>query len=93
MDDRLFRKRVKWEKRGLIITPQRQKWWMRSHAMTPTIDYIKGNLYRVYFSGRDDSNRSQIGSAVLEAKDGSEMCIRDRFKFDRVCGRANHNHR
>lgn len=71
MDDRLFKKRMQWEKRGVIITPQRQKWWMRSHAMTPTVDRLSGDLYRVYFSGRDDENRSQIGSAVIEAKEGN----------------------
>lgn len=74
MDHRLFKKFIKWEKRGLIISPQKQKWWMRSHAMTPTVDHIEDNLYRIYFSGRDDKNRSQIGSAVIEVK-GGDLCL------------------
>jgi hypothetical protein len=55
-----------WEKRGLIIKPQKQLWWMQTHAMLPTIDWVEGSLYRIYFSGRDKENRSHIGYAVID---------------------------
>ncbi len=55
----------KWAKAGLIITPQKNLWWMQTHAMVPTADRIDGSLYRVYFSGRDKENRSHIGYAIV----------------------------
>jgi hypothetical protein len=56
----------KWEKLGLIIKPQKQLWWMQTHAMVPTVDWLDGSLCRIYFSGRDKENRSHIGYAVME---------------------------
>jgi hypothetical protein len=39
---------------------------MRTHAMVPTPDRMEGSLYRVYFSGRDDRNRSHVAYAVID---------------------------
>ena len=55
-----------WNKKGLLITPQKNLMWMNSHAMLPTLHHINGNIYRVYFSGRDKQNRSLIGYAEVE---------------------------
>lgn len=55
-----------WKKQGLIITPQKNLWWMKTHAMLPTVDQIKGSLFRIYFSGRDKNNISYIGHAVID---------------------------
>ena len=62
----LFARSFRWEKRGLIIAPRPELWWMRTHAMVPTVEALGGSLFKVYFSGRDDRNRSQIGWAVLD---------------------------
>lgn len=51
----------KWKKLGLVITPQKKLWWMKSHAMIPTLEKITESVVRVYFSGRDENNRSHIG--------------------------------
>ena len=59
-----------WEKKGLIIKPQKELWWMRSFAMIPVADKIKKNTFRIYFSGRDDQNRSQIGFVKVNICDG-----------------------
>lgn len=67
--------RQHWEKHGLIITPQADKWWMQTHAMTPTVDHVIDSIYRVYFSGRDSRNRSQIGSALIEVHGGKLRLI------------------
>lgn len=55
-----------WKKIGLIIAPKKELPWMRTHAMIPTVDWISGSLFRVYFSGRDDLNRSLIGYAIVD---------------------------
>ncbi|MEX2643867.1 MAG: hypothetical protein WD270_10460 [Acetobacterales bacterium] len=62
----LFQRPVTWAKHGLLIEPRRDLWWMRSHAMVPTVEPRGGGLYRVYFSGRDDRNRSHIGWAEID---------------------------
>jgi hypothetical protein len=61
----LFQQTYTWRKKGLLISPQKSLWWMQTHAMIPTVDHLGGDFYRVYFSGRDSENRSQIGFAVV----------------------------
>jgi len=56
----------RWKKRGLFIEPQRALTWCRTHAMLPTPHVIGGGFYRVLFSGRDDTNRSHIGFAIVD---------------------------
>lgn len=52
---------MKWIKKGLLIEPQQELTWFKSHAMLPTPYYLGGDLFRVFISGRDVKNRSQIG--------------------------------
>jgi hypothetical protein len=60
-----------WIKKDLIIEPQHNLWWMKTHAMLPTVEHISGDTYRVYFSGRDETNVSHIGYAEVEVADGA----------------------
>ena len=60
---------MKWKKLGRIIKPSEDFEWMRTHAMVPTPDLIEGDIYRIYFSGRDKFNRSFIGYAVIDIND------------------------
>ena len=53
--------RFAWQKHGLIFRPDTSQGWMRSHASVPTPLHIGGGIYRVYFSGRDEHNRSHVG--------------------------------
>lgn len=57
-----------WLKKGLIIKPQKNLWWMQTHAMLPTLDHVKDDIFKVYFSGRDKYNISHIGHVVIEVK-------------------------
>lgn len=57
----MIARRFAWEKRGLVFRPDPSRPWMRSHAAVPTPLQIDGSLYRVYFSSRDDRNRSHVG--------------------------------
>jgi predicted GH43/DUF377 family glycosyl hydrolase len=52
---------LQWEKHGLIFRPDPSRAWMRSHASVPTPLQLDGSLYRVYFSSRDEHNRSHVG--------------------------------
>jgi predicted GH43/DUF377 family glycosyl hydrolase len=57
---------MKWEKKGLIFRPNPSYDWMVSHASLPTPIHIESDIYRVYFSSRDESNRSHIGYVEVD---------------------------
>lgn len=58
--------KIKWQKKGLVITPNKSLPWMQTHAMLPTPYQIDGSLYRIYFSGRNEKNQSNIGYALID---------------------------
>lgn len=62
-----------WKKAGLILKPNPSLWWMKTHAMLPTPEQIEGPLYKIYFSGRDEFNRSQIGYAVIDLREPTKI--------------------
>ena len=53
---------MKWIKQGLIASPKqfKLKWW-NSYGMDPCTLKLSGNLYRVFFCGRNKKNISMIG--------------------------------
>lgn len=55
-----------WHKKGLVITPDNSLWWNQSHGMLPTVQKQEGNTYKVFYSGRDESNVSHIGYSIIE---------------------------
>lgn len=59
-----------WEKKGLIIQPKTELWWMQTFAMVPVADHIEKDRHRIYFSGRDNQNRSQIGFVTVNISKG-----------------------
>lgn len=59
---------MSWKKKGIIIEPRSDIWWMKSHAMLPTVKFIKNNSFRVFYSGRDDNGVSHIGYSNIEVK-------------------------
>jgi len=67
---RLKKKQI-WEKKGLIIEPKEELWWMQTFAMVPVADHIENDIFRIYFSGRDNSNRSQIGFVTASIANGN----------------------
>lgn len=57
---------MRWEKLGRVITPGTSLGWNLTHVMMPTPDHLGGDLYRVYFSGRDARNVSHIGAVTID---------------------------
>jgi predicted GH43/DUF377 family glycosyl hydrolase len=57
----MFDNPINWNKIGIFITPQTDKWWSISHAMIPTIQDLGKGIFRVYYSGRNKENQSHIG--------------------------------
>ena len=52
---------MKWIKRGRIFDPVGKFDWLVSHAAVPFADHLDGDVFRVYFTGRDGQNRGLIG--------------------------------
>ncbi len=52
---------MKWQKLGLVFVPNTPTPWMETHAANPVVEHLEEDIYRVYFSGRDNNNRSSIG--------------------------------
>src|SRR3954464_3900550 len=57
-----------WGKLGYVYAPDGSKPWMRSHAANPIADWIDGDRFRIYFSSRDDRNRSSIASIDIDLR-------------------------
>ena len=70
LSSKLFSRRLSWTKKGLLFEPVTSLWWMNSHAAAPTANYIGEGIFRVYFSGRDNKNRSQIGWFDVKPNEG-----------------------
>jgi len=52
---------MQWKKLGLVFVPNNHTPWMETHAANPVVEHLEEDIYRVYFSGRDNNNRSSIG--------------------------------
>jgi hypothetical protein len=55
----------RWVKEGLVFEPPGDMAWSRTHAAIPFAD-PRGDLYRVYFSARDERGRAQVGHFDLD---------------------------
>jgi len=52
---------MRWEKQGLLFRAEKQFPWMAHHAAQPFAQRIENDLYRIYFTARDELNRSHVG--------------------------------
>lgn len=57
---------MKWKKKGRIFLPNNQYSWVKTHGMLPVADNIGRDLFRIYFSGRDELNISRIGYIEID---------------------------
>lgn len=52
---------MRWEKLGRIYDAPNLHPKLRSHAANPVPVLLQGSIYRIFFNGRDDENRSSVG--------------------------------
>ncbi len=62
-----------WRKLGRIFVPSGELDWARTHAAQPVPEWIDGDIFRIYFSTRDDQNRSSIGCVVVDLSAGGKV--------------------
>jgi len=58
-----------WLIRGCIFKPGAFKWCV-THGMLPVAHHLEGDVFRVYFSGRDRDNQSHIGCLEMDIVTG-----------------------
>jgi len=63
---------MRWIRKGLIFEPPENLDWMVSHAALPFADRLE-DCYRVYFSGRDETGRAQIGYFEIDLAHPKEI--------------------
>jgi len=59
---------MKWKKLGQVFCPDNQFYWMKTHAANPVVEPLGNDFFRIYFTSRDEKNRSSIGSLELNIK-------------------------
>jgi hypothetical protein len=68
---------MKWTKKGCIVKPGKF-FWMVTHAQNPFAEKIKGDIYKIYFAGRDAQNRARGGSAIINITKPYKMLAMNR---------------
>ncbi|MBX9778453.1 MAG: hypothetical protein K2Y71_29110 [Xanthobacteraceae bacterium] len=57
---------MRWRKLGLLYSPRSEHPKLASHAANPLAILLRGDVYRVFFCGRDAQNRSSVGSVDVD---------------------------
>ncbi len=60
---------MKWRKLGRIFAPDGLVDWMASHAACPVPEQLDERRFRIYFSPRDNQNRSLIAYLEIDIED------------------------
>ena len=82
----------RWKKLGLLYCPPAlgRHHKLLSHAANPLPVHLEGDVYRVFYSGRDESNRSSVGAVDIDIS--RQEVIRDHFEPFFVHGPAGSFH-
>ena len=64
---------MKWDKKGLIYTPSKDKSWKDNSALTPTAYLLNEETIRIYTSFRDTKGVGRIGYLDLDASNPSNI--------------------
>jgi predicted GH43/DUF377 family glycosyl hydrolase len=64
---------MRWKKIGLIIRPQPQFDWSKTHASLPFAHQLSGERYRIYFGGRNSQNLTQTGWVEIDLNNPSQI--------------------
>jgi hypothetical protein len=57
---------MRWRKLGRIYIPSGDLPWARAYAANPVAEPIEGDHFRIYFSTRDDQNRSSVAAIEID---------------------------
>ena len=71
-----------WKKLGLIYTPASVHTKLVSHAANPLAVFLDGDVFRVFFSGRDAQSRSSVGYVDVDITKREVIYVHDRPVFE-----------
>lgn len=57
---------ARWKKLGQVYDPVPKGPLLRSHAANPVPVHLRGDVFRVFYSGRDADNRSSVGAVDID---------------------------
>lgn len=60
-------------KKGIIFKPDNSKYWQNSHAALPTLLKLTDSTYRVFFTSRDNDNKTYVGCFDWSAENPLEV--------------------
>ena len=72
---------MRWKKCGLVYKAGYIHPKLCSHAANPLAMWLEGDIYRVFFSGRDQENRSSVGFADVDIVRREVLNVHDRPIF------------
>lgn len=64
---------IRWRKLGLVYRPDGSRPWGRSHAANPVACHVEGDRWRIYFSPRDEQNRSSISWVEIDMNEPTHV--------------------
>lgn len=73
---------MKWNKLGLIYQPTSIHPKLHSHSANPLPLQLEGPLYRVFFNGRETSNKSSVGYVDIDIERHKIISICDKPAFE-----------
>lgn len=72
---------MRWIKLGQLYYPESVHPKLASHAANPVAVSLEGDVFRVFFSGRDEQNRSSVGFVDVDIGKREVVYIHDRPVF------------
>jgi hypothetical protein len=73
---------MKWKKLGQLYCPEELHPKLNSHAANPLPVWLEGDVFRVFFSGRDLKNRSSVGSVDINIVNRQVVYINNQPIFE-----------
>jgi hypothetical protein len=73
---------MRWKKLGQLYCPESVHPKLVSHAANPLAVLLEGDVYRVFYSGRDEQNRSSVGYVDVDIVKHTVMYIHDKPVFE-----------
>ncbi|MGO4303088.1 hypothetical protein [Cupriavidus sp. RAF12] len=70
-----------WQKAGQLYIPGGVHPKLATHAANPLPIWLRGDVYRVFYSGRDEQNRSSVGFVDVDVVRGTVEYVHDRPVF------------
>jgi hypothetical protein len=62
-----------WKRLGVVFVPDGTQPWARSHASLPAPLHVAGDIFRFFFSSRDENKRSHVGWVDVEVSDNPRV--------------------